>query len=261
MLAFLDSILIFLGNILLFAHEIIFSRYEEGKKIWESELIPKIIKEYTPWVIIGIFVLSFIIGLILKSKNRYSKDVIKRILSDYHQEIFGLNPDHDTNSRITYFREASFFRNLILFIVNFGFFKRPSFFKMKLDWRKHLFIYCRTGKFQASKTVFQIEKDYEGKNRGIAGRAWYGQGSIAKEENLGNPNNDKSKRIYLKRANISEEIFSQINIKAQSIIGLAIQNIRGERSGVIVIDTKHSKFNNDIDDKITEMAKKLMYVV
>lgn len=254
MLAFLDSIFIFLGNILLLAHEMIFSRFPGGKKIFGTEEIPKMIKEWIPWVIIGFFAFSFFIGLYLKSKSKYSKDVIRKILSDSHLEIFGLISDQDINNRITYFRET------IIWGIRICFFDAFPYLKFQLGIGNYLTIFNRTGKYQESKIKFKINRDDEKGNNGIAGESWFIQNSPVKRESL-DFGTDGTKKDYLEKTNIDEKIFIKLNIKAKSIIGLAIQNIRGQRAGVVVIDTKHSNFSQDIEKKLYDIAKKLMYVV
>jgi len=254
MFQFIDSLLILVTNLLIFFDGKI-SKWGD-KDLFESVPLTSFVKNNITEAIVTVCASSFLVNLILKKMNarKHNKTAIDKILEDTHLEVFGVKPASDPTSRITYYKPT------FIFGIRPVTFKNQPFIKVQFGLGKHLVISSRTGCFQESITKFKIHNDKPIKDNGIAGKAWYQRNQIIREEKLPSPDGSRG-ADYAKKSNINIKKFSDFNVKATSILGLAIQNVEGEREGVLVFDTKHNQFPVSIDQCVSEVTKKLMYVV
>jgi hypothetical protein len=254
MFQFIDSLLIFFTNLLIFLDGKV-SRWGD-QDLLQSKLLTALVKNNITSAIITLSISSFFVNLFVKKFNsrKHNQNAINKILEDTHLETFGVKPASDGNSRITYYKPT------FIFGARPVFFSRQPFIKLQFGLGKYLVISTRTGCFQDSITKFKIHEDKQVSDNGIAGKAWYLRNEIIKEEKLPRPEGARASE-YAKKSNINLNQFDNFNVKACSILGLAIQDVEGRREGVLVFDTKHSKFPDSIDRCISEVTKKLMYVV
>lgn len=146
---------------------------------------------------------------------------------------------------------------------------RDSYFRGTPETEKHLnrvtlfrrtkgtlVPFCRSGTaHQRGSQKFAIDDDHEERNEGIAGKAWFTSGSVTKNDLPEPPgqwdNNDARCKAYAEAGNLPIAKAAKLRVKAQSIHATVIRTHRGERWGVLVLDS--AKRGQISEDRLTHV--------
>ena len=183
------------------------------------------------------FLLFIVLDLLLN--NNYRKELRQKYLDDCHYNIFKQKSNQDSINRITYFE-----RIYIPFIY-------PSLKRRRLFWGiygHYLVIDTRTGKYRKSHTQWPIHEDKKDKNKGIAGMSWYHHNVIEVQKlpdlNVGGL---ESLEKYCQLSYMTPSMGKKLNVKSRSFLAIPIENFKGSRIGVVVIDS--------LDKEVPKKAK------
>jgi hypothetical protein len=109
---------------------------------------------------------------------------------------------------------------------------------------RYLKVYARSGtRYQHSTTCFKIDDESESGNHGVAGQAWFKDAQVTVSDlpiwpENGTQENEKVCQEYAKKGNITIEVANKLEIKSRSISATVVRNRKGERWGVLVLDSR-----------------------
>jgi len=168
------------------------------------------------WVPIGAALLIVVLEIYLEVKYQASRTVLKKFLDHLHKKYFphptgGLNPF----CRVTLFTPGSI-------------------------RRKSLGVRSRSGGFRrTSKVRWSIKRSEAEDFHGIAGYAW-ALGIFVPIDGLPDYDNcsPEEKVRYLRETFATEKEVSRLHWKARSYRGLVVKNQRGDKIGVLMMESR-----------------------
>lgn len=125
---------------------------------------------------------------------------------------------------------------------------RVTLFKACKQWYwfgpSHLKMIARSGTaYQKTNVRFTIDDLDETRNEGVAGRAWFKDATISvldlpNWQECRNPSNNRDCQTYAERGYVPMEKAAELGIKSKSISGTVVRDRKGQRWGVLVLDSR-----------------------
>jgi hypothetical protein len=206
---------------------------------WPFDLQNHVVQHYV--LLVGVLNAIAIVARILEWVwGTESKQRVKAILNVLDDVCFKSTPREERfHNRVTLFRKSAYLR-----------------------WRHRLVGFCRAGdNYQQKIPSFVVDANEQRRNKGFSGQAWFRDSTLVVNdlpEVPSDPENwdpeSPACQEYCNGGFLDHDQAAQLRVKSRSILATPVRDLRGNRWGVLVVDSRDPGM---IDDRKKDLAESI----